>query len=115
MSDVRVACVVVPHFLVEVERLHDPSLDGRPVVVGGASEDRKEVLDCSPEAMARGVRPGMPLREALSRCADAAFVEAHPEWYRAATLAMVTALGQISPLVEPAEPGVIYVGVDGQW
>jgi len=110
----RVACVVVPHFLVEVERLHDPSLRDRPVVVGG-SEERKEVLDCSPEAMARGIRPGMPLREALSRCAEAAFVEAHPDWYRATTLAMVNELRELSPLVEPAEPGVIYVGVDGRW
>jgi len=111
----RVACVAIPHFLVEVERLHDPSLRGRPVVVGGSAEDRKEVLDCSPEAMARGIRPGMPLREALSRCADAAFVEAHPDWYRAATMSMVNALLELSPLVEPAEPGVIYVGVDGKW
>jgi DNA polymerase IV len=111
----RVACVVIPHFLVEVERLHDPSLRGRPVVVGGGSEERKDVLDCSPEAMARGIRPGMSLREALSRCASAAFVEAHPEWYRTATLAMVDALRDLSPLVEAAEPGVIYVGVDGRW
>ena len=111
----RVACVVVPHFRVEIERLHEPSLRGRAVVVGGLPEERKEVLDCSPEAMARGVRPGMSLREALSRCAEAAFVEAHPERYEAATLAMVNALLELSPLVEPAGPGVIYVGVDGKW
>ena len=110
----RVACVVIPHFLVEVERLHDPSLRDRPVVVGG-TEERKAVLDCSPEAMARGIRPGMPLREALSRCADAAFVEAHPDWYQSATAAMVNELRALSPLVETAEPGVIYVGVDGRW
>ena len=111
----RVACVVVPHFFIEVERRHDPSLRDRPIVVGGAPDERKEVLDCSPEATARGVRPGMSLREALSRCAEATFVEAHPERYRAATLAMVDALLELSPLVEPAAPGVIYVGLDGQW
>jgi nucleotidyltransferase/DNA polymerase involved in DNA repair len=111
----RVACVAIPHFMVEVERLHEPSLRGRPVVVGGAPEERKEVLDCSPEAMARGVRPGMALREALSRCAEAAFVEAHPERYQATMQAMVNALLELSPLVEPVAPGVIYVGVDGQW
>jgi nucleotidyltransferase/DNA polymerase involved in DNA repair len=111
----RVACVVVPHFLVEVERLHEPSLRGRPVVVGGAPEERKEVLDCSDEAMARGIHPGMSLREALSRCADAAFVEAHPAWYQATTLAIVDALLELSPLVEPAQPGVIFFGLDRQW
>jgi nucleotidyltransferase/DNA polymerase involved in DNA repair len=108
----RVACVVVLRFPVAVERRHDPSLRGRPVVVGGAPEERKDVLDCSAEAMERGVRPGMTLREALSRCTEAAFVEAHPERYRATTLAMVNALLDLSPLVEPAEPGVIYVGID---
>jgi nucleotidyltransferase/DNA polymerase involved in DNA repair len=108
----RVACVVVPRFAVEVERRHDPALRGRPVVVGGAPEERKDVLDCSAEAVERGVRPGMTLREALSRCAEAAFVEARPERYRATTLAMVGALLELSLLVEPAEPGVIYVGID---
>ena len=111
----RVACVAVPHFLVEVERLHEPALRGRPVVIGGPPEERKAVLDCSVEAMERGIRPGMPLREALSRCADAAFVEAHPEWYEAATEALVSALLELSPLVEPAGPGVIYVGIDRAW
>lgn len=107
----RVACVVVPHFFVAAERRDDSALRGRPVVVGGAPEERKEVLDCSPEAMARGVRPGMSLREALSRCPEAAFVEAHPERYRAATRAMVTALLEIIPHVQPANPGVIYLEV----
>jgi DNA polymerase IV len=111
----RVACIAVPHFMVEVERLHEPAFRGRPLVVGGPPEERKEVLDCSAEAMARGIRPGMPLREALSRCAEAAFVEAHPEWYEAATLGLVNALLELSPLVEPAGPGVIYLGIDGQW
>lgn len=110
----RVACIVVSHFMVEVERLQESSLRRRPVIVGGAPEERKEVLDCSVEAMARGVRPGMTLREALGRCGEGAFVEAHPDRYREVTLAMVSALREISPLVEPAGPGVIYLGVDGQ-
>jgi DNA polymerase IV len=111
----RVACIAVPHFIVEVERLHEPALQGRPVVVGGPPEERKAVLDCSAEAMARGIRPGMPLREAISRCAEAVFVEAHPHWYEAATLALVHALLELSPLVEPAGPGVIYLGIDRAW
>jgi DNA polymerase IV len=110
----RVACVVVPHFLVEVERQHEPGLRERAVVVGGAPEERKDVLDCSVEAMERGVRPGMSLREALSRCPEAIFVEAHPERYEATMLAMVHALLEISSLVEPAHPEVIYLGIDGQ-
>jgi nucleotidyltransferase/DNA polymerase involved in DNA repair len=57
----------------------------------------------------------MTLREALSRCAEAAFVEARPERYQATMLAMIAALLELSPLVEPAEPGVIYVGIDSNF
>ncbi len=112
----RIACVVVAHFLVAAERRDDAALRSRPVVVGGAPEERKEVQDCSLEAIARGVHPGMSLREALSRCSEAAFVQAHPERYRATTQAMVDALLKISPLVESAEPGVIYLQIPPtQW
>ena len=107
----RVACIFVPHFAVEIERLEQPSLRGRPVVVGGAPEERKEVQDCSAEAAARGVRPGMSLREALSRCGEAAFLEARPDHYRALTLAIVDALLEISEGVELADSGVFYLEV----
>src|SRR6266511_2308853 len=111
----RVACVAVPHFLVAVERRDDPTLRGRPVVVGGRPDERKEVADCSVEAMARGVRQGMSLREALSRCPEAVFVEAHAERYRTVMTQMVSALLELSPLVELAGPGMLYVGIDGRW
>ena len=61
--------------------------------------------------MARSVRPGMALREALSRCAEAAFIEARPDRYRTATLEIIDALMEISDAVEPAEPGVFYLEV----
>ena len=107
----RLACIVVPHFFAEIERLEQPALRGRPVVVGGALEESKEVQDCSLEAMARGVHVGMPLREALSRCPEAAFVEGHPDRYHAMTLGIVDVLLAISDGVEPAEPGVFYLDV----
>jgi prepilin signal peptidase PulO-like enzyme (type II secretory pathway) len=61
----RAACVFIPHFPIAVELLDRPDLRGRPLVIGGAPEQRKAVLDCSPEAEAQGARPGMPLRQAL--------------------------------------------------
>src|SRR5439155_22825420 len=50
----------------------------------------------------------------LSRCPEAAFVEARADRYQAVTLAMVEVLLAISPTVEPAEPGVVYVEIAGQ-
>jgi len=51
----RAACVFIPHFPIAVELLARPACTGGSVVIGGAPEQRKAVLDCSPEAEAQGV------------------------------------------------------------
>ena len=43
----RIACVVIPHFPLEVELLHRPELRGKPVVIGGGVNQAKTVLDLS--------------------------------------------------------------------
>lgn len=99
----RTACVFIPHFPIAVELLDRPDRRRRPLVIGGASGQRKAVLDCSPEAEAQGVRPGMPLRQALSLCPKATFLEPNPARYQDAFEAVLHALESISPLVEAAE------------
>src|SRR3990172_8792236 len=107
----RVACVFLSHSPVAGELLDRPELcadgrapgRGRPVVIGGAAERRKSVLDCSPEAAAQGVRPGMPLRQALALCPKATFLEPDPARYQDAFEAILRALEGISPLVEAAD------------
>jgi len=110
----RIACLFIPHFSVAVEqRTQRPELRSKPIVVGGTPEERKVVLDCSPEALRYGIRAGMPLREALSRCREAVFLEAHHALYHKTATAINRALSLISPLVEPADLGRVFVGLDG--
>ncbi len=109
----RAACVFIPHFPIGVELLDRPDRRGRPLVVSGASERRKAVLECSPEAEAQGVRPGMPLRQALGLCPKATFLDSNPTRYRDAFEAILRALEGISPLVEAADQGRAYVAVEG--
>lgn len=71
----RICCLDLDTFFVSVERILDPSLVGRPVVVGGPRGARGVVTACSYEVRAYGVRSGMSLIEA-SRLApgDAVFL-----------------------------------------
>src|ERR1043165_153319 len=74
----RLCCLDLDTFFVSVERLLDPSLRGRPVVVGGFRGGRGVVTSASYEVRVFGVRSGMSIREASERApADAVFVPGH--------------------------------------
>lgn len=105
----RVACVYVPHLPVAIERAARPDLDGQPVIVG----DRKVVHDCSGEAVATGVAPGMSIREALARCPRAVFLPPRPDQYERVFDRATAALERVSPVVEPHRPDRWYVDLRG--
>jgi DNA polymerase-4 len=68
-------------FFASVEQLDDPSLKGRPVVVGAQPGTRGVVSTCSYEARAFGVHSAMPIGEAYRRCPQAAFVPVRMKRY----------------------------------
>ncbi|MDE3076492.1 MAG: hypothetical protein KGJ86_13805 [Chloroflexota bacterium] len=112
-AQARIACLVIPHFALELELLRQPELQGKPVVVGGGQDQPKTVLDCSAEAERWGISIGLPLRQALARCHEAVFVEAHSAMYADVSERMFRAVYDLSPRVEVREPGCLYAGVDG--
>lgn len=109
----RVACLVIPHFQVEIELLARPELRGKPLVVGGGPDQKKTVLDCSPEAARYGIAPGMQLRQALARCHTAVFLEAQPTLYEDVNVRIYRALYALSPHIEVTRQGCFYVDLTG--
>ncbi len=65
-----------------VELLLDPSLKGKPVVVGAQPGTRGVVSTCSYEARAYGVHSAMPIGEAYTRCPEAVFLPVRHSVYR---------------------------------
>ena len=100
-------------FFVSVEELYDPSLRGRPVVVGGRPNQRGVVAAASYAARKFGVHSAMPLREAARLCPQAVFLEGHPERYRECSAAVRSVLLQFTPAVEMASIDEAYLDMTG--
>jgi DNA polymerase IV len=88
-------------FYASVEVLDDPSLRGRPVIVGGRRGERGVVSAASYEARRFGVHSAMPLRTAARRCPDGVFLPGRPERYRELSEQVMGILASTTPLVEP--------------
>ena len=88
-------------FYASVEQLDDPSLRGKPVIVGGRPGDRGVVSAASYEARAFGVFSAMPLRTAARRCPDGIFVPGRPNRYRELSDDVMAIFAEYTPLVEP--------------
>jgi DNA polymerase-4 len=100
-------------FFVSVEELYDPSLKGKPVVVGGQRDERGVVSAASYAARKFGVHSAMPLRTAAKLCPQAIFVNGHPDRYREYSGKVHEVLGHFSPLVEMASVDEAYLDMTG--
>jgi DNA polymerase-4 len=107
-------CLDLDTFFVSVERLLDPSLRGRPVVVGGQRWGRGVVTSASYEVRAFGVRSGMSIREASERApADAVFVPGHGDAYSDYSARARAIVERFSPLVVAASIDEHYLDFRG--
>ncbi len=107
----RVACLLMPHLPVQVERQRDAVSAGVPLIVGGRRWDEGAVLDCCARAAAAGVEPGMRLSRAGVLCPDACFVSADEEAYAAVHNTLVDSARRFTPTVETVRLGLVLVEV----
>jgi len=79
----RICCLDLDTFFVSFERLLDPTLEGKPVVVGGKPGSRGVVTAASYEVRRLGVKSGMSLVEAGKRAPNAIYLPTRHEIYGA--------------------------------
>ncbi len=87
-------------FYASVETLRDPSLRGKPVIVGGTS-GRGVVTSASYEARRYGVRSGMPTARARRLCPNGMFVQPNFPAYIAKSRQVKEVFDEFSVAVEP--------------
>jgi DNA polymerase-4 len=95
-------------FYASVEQRDDPSLRGRPVVVGGGV-----VLAASYEAKAFGIRTAMGGWQALRLCPDAVVVPPRFSAYSEASKAVFEVFHDTTPLVEGISIDEAFLDVGG--
>jgi DNA polymerase-4 len=100
-------------FFAAIEQRDDPSLRGRPVVVGALPGVRGVVATCSYEARAFGLRSAMPIGEAYGLCPQAVYLRPRIEHYRAIARQIREVLGRFSPRVEPVSIDEAYLDAGG--
>ena len=99
-------------FYASVEVLKEPSLAGRPVVVGSGGP-RGVVMSASYEARARGLRSAMPSVRARRICPEAVFVPPDFEAYRTYSNGFREVLLSVTPSVEPLSLDEAFLDVSG--
>jgi DNA polymerase IV len=100
-------------FFVSVEELFDPTLRGKPVVVGGRGEERGVVSAASYEARKYGIHSAMPLRTAYARCPHAIFLPGNRARYSEYSRRVREVLERFSPTVEMASIDEAYLDMAG--
>lgn len=88
-------------FYASIEQRDNPSLKGKPLVVGGSPHGRGVVSTCSYEARKYGIHSAMPCKEAYIRCPYAVFVRPRFYVYKEVSNQIRNIFHRYTDLVEP--------------
>src|SRR5262245_5887480 len=106
------ACVWIPLFPLRCEEARHEGLAGFPTALLAPDTTRK-LWQVSSQARHTGVKPGMTVSQAIGICPSLRLIEPDPVHYDEQFATLLSALTEVSPVVEAGELGLVFVGVDG--
>jgi protein ImuB len=109
----RVACVWVEAFGAAAVERAEPTLRERPVAVVAGTAPGRRVVDASVVARDVGVRAGMGEAEAVARCPELVRRPVCDETLASARRALLDACYGLSPHLEDAAAGLVFVDIAG--
>ncbi|XDA98039.1 DNA polymerase IV [Sulfitobacter sp. LCG007] len=98
-------------FYASVEKRDDPSLEGKPVIIGGGR--RGVVSTACYVARIRGVRSAMPMFKAMKLCPDAVVLKPRFDAYVEASRAIRAMMDELTPVVEPLSLDEAFMDLSG--
>lgn len=112
--DRRILHIDMDAFFASVEEVRDPSLRGKPLIIGGDPADTRGVVStASYAARTFGVHSAMPLSQARRLCPHGIFIRGNHESYREASGKVFEVLETVSPLVEGVSIDEAYIDITG--
>lgn len=88
-------------FFAAIEIRENPSLQGKPIAVGGRSNQRGVVATCSYEARKYGVHSAMPMSRAVKICPNLIVLPVRMDLYKKVSASIQSIFREITDLVEP--------------
>lgn len=108
--DRKIIHVDMDAFYASVEQEDNPSLKGKPVIIGGNSI-RGVVATCSYEARKYGIHSAMPIFMAKSKCPNGVFLPVRHNRYREISNEVFSIFYKVTALVEPLSIDEAYLDV----
>ena len=107
-------CLWLPTFELRLELVRSPELDSTSVALLSPGETtRRTIWQVSERAHEAGVRPDQLVSQAVSLCPSLTLLEPDPAHYDSAVNLMLELLAEITPVIEPAGRGRVFLGMDG--